>query len=542
MSLVRYLPGEAGLPVSPGSLVRGLGAHAIVLLVALLLGSLGARAMRRRGLHWSWAALALILVLLLRTAIGSLGLPMLVASAGALVSGRRRHREDLAAGMDLARAARLRHSPLDVIVRSSNGLRLRIRRHLLGPGCWYRSGRLLLGCAARGRMVTIPFGGAAGGTHTLLVGATGSGKTVTQTWIAARGIERGMGAVVVDPKGDPAMRGALASAAERCGREFVEWTPSGPRPYNPFAHGSDSEIADKVLAGERFTEPHYLRQAQRFLGHAVRALRARGVETSLRSIAQALDPDRLELLAREMPEQAARDIYAYLDSLAPRQLGEIAGVRDRLSILAESDVAPWLESGEATRAPFDLLEAVRSRAVVYFDLDADRRPLLTQMLGAAIVQDLQTTVASTQLQPTPTVVVIDEFSALAAEQVVRLFGRARSAGFSLVLGTQELSDLRLPGRKALLEQLLGNLAVLIAHRQVVPASAELVCSLAGSRGVWRTSQLGGGRTSRSRTREAVLHVDDVMGLAPGNAAAIAFGEGVELVHVFTDPEEVRDVG
>ena len=68
----------------------------------------------------------------------------------------------------------------------------------------------------------------------------------------------------------------------------------------------------------------------------------------------------------------------------------------------------------------------------------------------------------------PTLVVIDEFSAIAAEQVVRLFGRARSAGLSLLLGTQELSDLRLPGRERLLEQVLGNLSVLIAHRQVVP--------------------------------------------------------------------------
>src|SRR5262249_37222738 len=150
------------------------------------------------------------------------------------------------------------------------------------------------------------FGGSHGGTHTLLVGATGSGKTVTQTWIAARGIERAMGAVVIDPKGDRAMRAALASAAERGGREFIEWTPAGARPYNPFARGSDSEVADKILAGERFTEPHYLRQAQRFLGHAVRALRASGAQTSLGAIATALDPTALELLARKLPEQVAQ--------------------------------------------------------------------------------------------------------------------------------------------------------------------------------------------------------------------------------------------
>ena len=60
------------------------------------------------------------------------------------------------------------------------------------------------------------------------------------------------------------------------GRAFLEWTPSGPCTYNPYGHGSAGEIADKALAGERFTEPHYLRQAQRYLAHAVRALQAAG--------------------------------------------------------------------------------------------------------------------------------------------------------------------------------------------------------------------------------------------------------------------------
>ena len=58
------------------------------------------------------------------------------------------------------------------------------------------------------------------------------------------------------------------------------------------------------------------------------------------------------------------------------------------------------------------------------------------------MRDLQTVTAALQSAPVATLALIDEFSAVAAEQVVRLFGRARSAGVSLVLGTQELSDLR----------------------------------------------------------------------------------------------------
>ena len=62
-------------------------------------------------------------------------------------------------------------------------------------------------------------------------------------------------------------------------------------------------------------------------------------------------------------------------------------------------------------------------------------------------------------EPIPTVVVIDEFSAVAANHTARLFGRARSAGISLILGTQELVDLKAAGDGALRERfsLMGSI-------------------------------------------------------------------------------------
>jgi hypothetical protein len=101
-----------------------------------------------------------------------------------------------------------------------------------------------------------------------------------------------------------------------------------------------------------------------------------------------------------------------------------------------------------------------------------------------------------------------------------LFGRARSAGLSLVLGTQELADLRLPGRERLLEQVMGNLSVLVAHRQVLPESCALVASLAGTRGAWRTSRHSDGRSTRTRTSAGVLAPEALMRLDPGWAAVL----------------------
>jgi conjugal transfer pilus assembly protein TraD len=494
------------------------------LAIGVILGGLLARTMRTRHLHWSWAALAAGVAVLARQALGGATLTLLVATTIAAIRGRRWHREDIDAGSDLGAIAANRVHPLELVrslaMPAAAGIRERV-----GAVGRRRDETLAIGVDEHRRTVSVPFGGAGGGTHTLIVGATGSGKTVTQTSIATHAIEQGQGAIVIDPKGDDGMRERLRHMAALAGRPFVEWTPDGHTVYNPFAHGSASEIADKALAGERFTEPHYLRQAQRYLGHAVRALHVTGAEASLRTLVEQLEPDRLELLARGLPEAEAGATFAYLDSLSARQRSDLAGVRDRLAILAESDVGPWLDPGTNCAHRFDLLSAASQRSVVYFSLESDSRPLLSAMLGAAIVQDLQTTVAALQSTPVPTLVVIDEFSAIAADQVVRLFGRARSAGFSLLLGTQELSDLRLPGHERLLEQVLGNLSALIAHRQVVPDSAELIASIAGTRGAWRVSRHSEGSTTRVRSRERVLEPSRVMSLGRGWAAVLVLGDG-----------------
>jgi len=515
-----------------GEAARSLLADGHVLLdkglelaLALVLGSLIARWLRRRGLHWSWAAAAFVPVLALDHLLGGLAPAVLVALAAASVRGRRWHRDDLETGQDLGRIARARLTPA-ASVRGWVATRdMKLPRPAgRGEPAVRPSAMLALGRGLDGRAVTVPFvAGAA--SHGLVVGATGSGKTVTQTLVAVRAIEQGRGVIVVDPKGDAGMRDQLRDAAGRAGREFIEWTPCGPTAYNPYARGGETEIADRLLAGERFTEPHYLRQAQRYLGHAVRALRACETEVSLATIVEMLDPPALEELLRHAPEAQAIAGHAYLDSLTARQLRDLAGVRDRLAILAESEAGRWLVSPEGDGTGFEVLGAARARSVVYFGLEADSRPLLAQMLGAAIIQDLQSAVAELQASPVSTLVVIDEFAAVSAEHVVALFGRARSAGFSLLLGTQEIADLRLPGRERTLEQVMGNLSLLIAHRQVVPASAELISQLGGKRGTWRVSRASGGRSTRTRAEEPRLAPGLLSELSPGWAAVIEFGGG-----------------
>lgn len=260
-----------------------------------------------------------------------------------------------------------------------------------------------------------------------------------------------------------------------------------------------------------------------------------------------MDPRQLEVASRVLTERDAAEAQAYLDSLSDRQRRDLAGVRDRLSILAESDIRDWLDPASGENL-LDIHQAVKSRGVVYFRLDADRRPLLAGMLAGAIVGDLISLVARLQARPLPIVVVIDEFSAVAADHVARLFGRARSAGVSLLLGTQELADLKSTGDGALREQTLGNVETVIAHRQNVPESAELIAAMAGTRPAWVTTQqteqgLVGtgpsGRGTRRRGHEFEIHPSHIKQLATGQAVVITPGTGKPTIALMHHPREAR---
>ena len=73
-----------------------------------------------------------------------------------------------------------------------------------------------------------------------------------------------------------------------------------------------------------------------------------------------------------------------------------------------------------------------------------------------------------------------------SDNVLALLARGREAGVGVLLATQELADLDRAGR-GLRDQILGNTALKIAHRQDVPESAAAVARLAGTVRVWERS-------------------------------------------------------
>ena len=96
-------------------------------------------------------------------------------------------------------------------------------------------------------------------------------------------------------------------------------------------------------------------------------------------------------------------------------------------------------------ALFDLREAIARREVVYFRFDTDRTGNVGRAIAQMVLLDLGAAASATMGEGVGTFVAIDEFGALEAPALDRLYARGRAAGFSVAVGTQTLADLRAAG-------------------------------------------------------------------------------------------------
>ncbi len=381
--------------------------------------------------------------------------------------------------------------------------------------------------------------------HTVILGASGSGKTTTLLKILEDQILSGRGVVAIDMKGSPAFVAQLASAAERAGKPFYLWAPDGPSTWNPLAYGNPTQLKDKLIAMERFSEIHYQRAAERYLQNVLQAIQLASPEraATLAEVVELMDPARLAGFLRHTPPEFADRVQQYLDEqLTPDQLSGIRGFATRLAIVTESQTGAYLSArgfvfggqGPPTQPgpALDLRAALGGEQVVVFSLNASSYGKLAAQLEALVLRDLITVVGTRTSDPAarhPGMVALDEFSASEDDQVVHLQARCRESGIGFAVASQEPTDFERVAR-GLLDQVLGNTAVKIAHRLDVPRSAELIADLAGTETVWEETHqiehhplLGARRSDRSTARQVeryLVHPNVIKSLPTGRAVVI----------------------
>jgi hypothetical protein len=473
-----------------------VGAQALLALgclsAGLALGVATAILMRRRDLHWSWSLFALFAltatvasVLLYPAALSILAEPaallvgVLVAASG---WGLHAHLEDLRAGGDRETAARSRRRPLDHLrhARAEHGRR---RRRLLDDG-------VPVGRSPSGELATIGRGSPASGRHVLVPGATGAGKTTSLGALLIDYITRsGFGAVVLEAKTDAALLDAARGAAALRGARFHLLSPNGESAYDPLAHGSVDERSERLIAVEDWgsADADFYRQAASpFLRLVIRVLDASEEPTTLAAVAARCQPDELiNLAAATGDDDLIGETRAAINGLPGDQKRAVSGLQARLQNLASSQFArAWLDP---TSGPsFDLREVIARREVAYFRFDTDRTGNVGRAIAQMVLLDLGAAASARMGEGVGTFVAVDEFGALEAPALERLFARGRAAGFSVALGTQTLADLSAAG-PAVRERIGATVSAIVCHRIGEQSDAEWIAQLIGAVPTWQTT-------------------------------------------------------
>jgi hypothetical protein len=509
-------------------------------IVALLLGcavgaglaGLGLAAyMRHRNLAWTWslftlAPLSAVLAALFTGALpfGGAGGPALAASlgltVGALLYSGHTRLDDRRAGADREASAKRRRGVLD-------SLRRRVAERA-GAGSGRLEEGVPLGRGRRGELVWVPRGSARSGCHVLIPGATGAGKTTSLAALLVDYVVRsGFGAVVLEAKSDAALRDAAADAAAERGVPFHLVSPEGPSGYDPLAQGEVDERSERLVATQEWgtgDADFYRQAASPFLRTVLEVLDAVPEPVTLARVARYCDPDELAKLAMaEIPERLALEIKAQVKRLRADECRAIAGMGARLRNLASSQFAgQWLDPERLGGRAVDLRAAIRRREVVYFRLDTDRTGNVGRAIAQMVLLDLGAAASSMMGAGVGTFVGIDEFGALEAPAVDRLYARCRAAGFSLAVGTQTLADLRAAG-PAVRERVGATVSAVVCHRIGGQEDAEWIAQLIGTVPTWettlRTSRWGVPTEEGTRTRghRFEIHPSELQRLGRGEA-------------------------
>ncbi len=364
--------------------------------------------------------------------------------------------------------------------------------------------------------------------HTLVLGTTGSGKTVTVCNIVESAINRGIPLIYIDGKGDYDLACRVARYGQKRDKPVSVFSMKGASlSYNPLSTGGFTSKKDRIIELREWTEEHYKKLAEGYLQCVFKVMEQCNIPCNLHSLSENLDLKKLKSLVR-VNEANIPNAQKLMDELNNQDQASksIESLVAEILNFTSSEIGALFEIEEG-KPVLTLEDVIKNNGVAYFCLPALEFPSMSKTLGRLIVNDLKATMAQSLSNSNikDVYVIFDEFSVFAGEQVLNVINMGRSAGIHAVLSTQSLSDIA-SGRKEnadhFINQVVGNCNNFILHRQNSPEDAEKLAAMMGTRNTLeytaQVSQVGPTHMGTvRRTRGFIAHPDDIKSLKTGEA-------------------------
>lgn len=360
--------------------------------------------------------------------------------------------------------------------------------------------------------------------HTLIVGASGSGKSITMLNLVYRDIVEKRPVIFIDMKADPELASKLSVWSNENDCNFYHFYNSTPERYDikdsrglsyydPMKNGTATSRSDMLLNMREYdaASEHYktnmMQLLQIFVPLMAHVMRDRKKMASvagvnwgagwMQAISDAAKPEIITKLVELSQDSPKADNFNYLaraltdkkDNPLKHALNELAG---QLRIITGSEYGDWLRVVNDPNANndnkldrnIDLLKMSKTEGnVVLFSINSDSEPDFAKFITSMIMTDL-TVVSAVRREKqidNPVGIYIDEFQTINPMSVKGLLEKARSSGFAMTLAQQSFEQIAALGASgpALLNSMIDTCSNFIVHAGMARDSAERLSKIAG---------------------------------------------------------------
>jgi hypothetical protein len=304
--------------------------------------------------------------------------------------------------------------------------------------------------------------------------------------------------------------------------------------WNVCGDGNPTEIKDRIAIAEEQAEPYYKAIASRGVLAACHAITRAGEDISLDRLAGLLErPGTLRRELARTPDELAVSAAAWIEDLTDTERSGLRGIGLRLQTLVASQGGPMLLPDRDGR-DISLYRALREGWFVVFTLPQGTYPNLIPHVTRYVVSAVNAVATRLEQEGLKAsgVFAVDELSAFDGPQLAATLERARSAGISVILATQSLSNFESVGDVKLLHGAIDNSELLIVHRQKVPDAAEVLAGVGGTKEAWEhTSKVHDGlgfHLGLDETGDRARRLTDRFRVHPNVIKALGLGEAIVI--------------
>ncbi len=369
--------------------------------------------------------------------------------------------------------------------------------------------------------------------HVFVSGTTGSGKTVLLSNFILHCIEKGIGLLLVDGKGDVGKGSMLEITKLFCEQHnrplfIINMTdPAKSAKYNPLKNATETVAKDMLVNMTEWSEPHYKTNTERYIQRVVKLMNIAEIPLSFKSIIQNMSTDNFESLSSVLQKSGLISKENHIENLdlikASGKIAEQASAR--FATIAESEMGEIFdESG------IDIYFALQEGAVILFVLNPLIYPETSKALGRLILIDSKKAVSKLFNNDSRKFYIFDEINVYASSVLIDLINKSRSAGVTCICATQSLSDLETAVGEAFKHQIIENCNNYIVMRQNSFKSAEEWAKTIGTQEQMQlTYQLNETETTgmgtAKRVREFRTHPDFIKAQKTGEGVFLSRDNG-----------------